>query len=113
MTNALERSLLSRISAHTSCFQILFDHPQLGFQRYYALSATCALFKHVEVRLNTRFAAGSLRIRYVPVDGTMMIDSDTTRNLELVANISNKKSTYSLYGYADNVSETHPECLRF
>ena len=99
MKNVLGQFLLSRISAHTSYFRFLFDHPRPGFPRYYALSATCALFKHAEARLNTRFAAGSLRIRYVPVDGTMMIDSDTIKNLELVANISNKKSTYSLYGY--------------
>ncbi|KAJ7160996.1 muts domain V-domain-containing protein [Mycena filopes] len=66
--------------------------------KYYALSAVCALFKHAETKLNTRFAAGSLRIRYVPVEGTMMIDPDTARNLELVGNMSHKKSTHSLFG---------------
>ncbi|KAJ7938405.1 muts domain V-domain-containing protein [Mycena leptocephala] len=65
---------------------------------YYALSAVCALFKHAETKLNTRFAAASLRIRYVPVEGTMMIDPDTARNLELVGNMSYKKSTHSLFG---------------
>ncbi|KAJ7938393.1 muts domain V-domain-containing protein [Mycena leptocephala] len=67
--------------------------------KYYALSAVCALFKHAETKLNTRFAAASLRIRYVPVEGTMMIDPDTARNLELVGNMSYKKSTHSLFGY--------------
>ncbi|KAF4623673.1 hypothetical protein D9613_001515 [Agrocybe pediades] len=66
--------------------------------KYYALSAASALFKYAEARLNTRFAAGSLRIRYVPVDGTMMIDPDTARNLELVGNMTHKKSTHSLFG---------------
>ncbi|GLB36707.1 putative mutS family domain IV [Lyophyllum shimeji] len=66
--------------------------------KYYALSATCALFKHAESKLNTRFAAGSLRIRYVPVDGTMMIDPDTAKNLELVGNMPHKKSTHSVFG---------------
>ncbi|TFK42146.1 muts domain V-domain-containing protein [Crucibulum laeve] len=66
--------------------------------KYYALSAACALFKYAETRLNTRFAAMSLRIRYVPVEGTMMIDPDTARNLELVENMAHKKSTHSLYG---------------
>ncbi|KAF8192659.1 muts domain V-domain-containing protein [Mycena galopus ATCC 62051] len=66
--------------------------------KYYALSATCALFKHAETKLNTRFAAASLRIRYVPVEGTMMIDPDTARNLELVGNMSHKKSAHSLFG---------------
>ncbi|KAF8972583.1 muts domain V-domain-containing protein [Flammula alnicola] len=58
--------------------------------KYYALSAAW--------RLNTRFAAGSLRIRYVPVEGTMMIDPDTARNLELVGNMTYKKSSHSLFG---------------
>ncbi|KAJ6578861.1 muts domain V-domain-containing protein [Mycena vulgaris] len=66
--------------------------------KYYALSAVCALFKHAETKLNTRFASASLRIRYVPVEGTMMIDPDTARNLELVGNMSHKKSTHSLFG---------------
>ena len=48
--------------------------------------------------MNTRFAAASLRIKYIPVDGTMMIDPDTARNLELVTNMTQKKSTYSLFG---------------
>ncbi|KAJ7353301.1 muts domain V-domain-containing protein [Mycena albidolilacea] len=66
--------------------------------KYYALSAVCALFKDAETKFNTRFASGSLRIRYVPVEGTMMIYPDTARNLELVGNMSFKKSTHSLFG---------------
>jgi len=93
--NALELYSPSQISAHTSSPQ----HSQLiGTDRYYALAATCALFKHAEFKLNTRFAAGSLRIRYVPVEGTMMIDPDTARNLELVGNMAYKKSAHSLFG---------------
>jgi DNA mismatch repair protein MSH4 len=70
----------------------------LDADRYYALSAACALFKHSECRFNTRYAAFSLRIRYVPIEGTMMIDPDTARNLELVGNMAHKKSTHSLFG---------------
>ncbi|KAF7307828.1 MutS 4 [Mycena kentingensis (nom. inval.)] len=71
--------------------------------KYYALSAACALFKYAELKLNTRFAAASLRIRYVPVDGTMMIDPETVRNLELVGNMSfGKKSTHSLFGVVNH-----------
>ncbi|KAF7297326.1 MutS 4 [Mycena indigotica] len=71
--------------------------------KYYALSAACALFKYAEIKLNTRFAAASLRIRYVPVDGTMMIDPETARNLELVGNMSfGRKSTHSLYGVVNH-----------
>ncbi|TEB26336.1 hypothetical protein FA13DRAFT_1692416 [Coprinellus micaceus] len=66
--------------------------------KYYALSAACALFKYVEAKLNTCFAPGSLRIRYVPVEGTMMIDRETALNLELVGNMHSRKSTHSLFG---------------
>lgn len=68
--------------------------------RYYCLSAACALFKYVEARLNTHFAAGSLRIKYAAVDGTMLIDPDTARNLELVGNMTHRKSNHSLFGFA-------------
>ncbi|KAJ3551161.1 hypothetical protein NM688_g4876 [Phlebia brevispora] len=68
--------------------------------KYYALSAASALFKHAEAKLNTRFAAASLRIRYVQVEGTMMIDPETARNLELVGNMASRsrRSTHSLLG---------------
>lgn len=67
--------------------------------RYYALSATSAVFKYVEIKLNTQFTSGSLRIRYVPVEGTMMIDPETVRNLEIVDNTGNVRSPHSLFGY--------------
>ncbi|OAX40474.1 hypothetical protein K503DRAFT_687460 [Rhizopogon vinicolor AM-OR11-026] len=66
--------------------------------KYYTLSAACALFKFVETRLNTRFSACSLRIRYIPVEGTMMIDPESVRNLELINNQTRKKSAHSLFG---------------
>ncbi|KAL4071210.1 muts domain V-domain-containing protein [Scleroderma yunnanense] len=66
--------------------------------KYYALSAASALFKHAESRLNTRFAGGSLKIRYASVEGTLMVDPETARNLELVGNIVHRKSGHSLFG---------------
>ncbi|TFK57730.1 hypothetical protein OE88DRAFT_1671924 [Heliocybe sulcata] len=66
--------------------------------KYYALSAACALFKHAETKLNVRYAGASLHIRFVPVSGTMMIDLETSRNLELVGNMTKKKSPHSLIG---------------
>ncbi|KAH9939032.1 muts domain V-domain-containing protein [Epithele typhae] len=66
--------------------------------KYYALSAASALFKYAELRLNTRFAAASLRIKFAQVDGTMMIDSDSARNLELVGNMTGRKNAHSLFG---------------
>ncbi|KAG9045604.1 MutS protein msh4 [Tulasnella sp. UAMH 9824] len=66
--------------------------------KYYALSAASALFKYADSRLNVVFASQSLRIRYRGVEGTMMIDTDTAVNLELVGNRLSKKSSHSLFG---------------
>ncbi|KIL62206.1 hypothetical protein M378DRAFT_187403 [Amanita muscaria Koide BX008] len=66
--------------------------------KYYALSAACALFKYAESKLNVRFSAASLRIRYAAMDGTIMIDPESSKNLELVENISHQKSNHSLFG---------------
>ncbi|KAI9437019.1 muts domain V-domain-containing protein [Lactarius indigo] len=73
-------------------------------RKYYALSAASALFKYTEIKLNTQFATASLRIRYVPVDGTMMIDPETVRNLEIVGNMGNAKSPHSLFGVLNHCS---------
>lgn len=67
--------------------------------RYYALSAASAVFKYVEIKLKTQFASASLRIRFAPVEGTMMIDPETVRNLEIVDNMGNARSPHSLFGY--------------
>ncbi|KAG8983799.1 MutS protein msh4, partial [Tulasnella sp. 427] len=66
--------------------------------KYYSLSAASALFKYVDAKLNVVFASQSLRIRYRGVEGTMMIDTDTAVNLELVGNRLSKKSSHSLFG---------------
>ncbi|KAJ8462533.1 hypothetical protein ONZ45_g17900 [Pleurotus djamor] len=67
-------------------------------QLYYALSAACALFKYTESKMNTLFASHSLRIRYLPVEGTLMMDPETARSLELVDSVLHKKSTHTLFG---------------
>ena len=81
--------------------------------RYYALSAACALFKYAEAQMNTRFAPASLRIKYIAVEGTMMIDPDTARNLELVDNMTHKKSTHSLFGLLVFLDYEHMFTLLF
>ena len=53
--------------------------------KFYALSALSALFKYLE-SVALVFPPRSLRISYSPLEGTCLIDSDTSSNLELVAN---------------------------
>jgi hypothetical protein len=62
---------------HPLVFHFTLRHQR---DRYYALSAACALFKHAESRLNNFFSAGSLRIHYASVEGTMPIDPELVKN---------------------------------
>lgn len=56
--------------------------------RYYALSATSALFKYLESAHQLTFASKSLHVRFATLEGNMLIDRDTALNLELVSNAS-------------------------
>lgn len=92
---------VSRKYAYTQSIP-LFSRIQIlisSLARYYALSAASAVFKFVEIKFNTQFASASLRIRFVPVEGTVMIDPETVRNLEIVDNMGNGRSPHSLFGY--------------
>ncbi|KDE08921.1 hypothetical protein MVLG_01015 [Microbotryum lychnidis-dioicae p1A1 Lamole] len=66
--------------------------------KYYALAATSALFKYLEMTYSVVFSPRSLRITYAPVEGTCLIDVETAANLELVANMINKCSQQHLLG---------------
>ncbi|QRV98859.1 DNA mismatch repair protein MutS [Ceratobasidium sp. AG-Ba] len=66
--------------------------------KYYALSAAGALFKYAEAKMDTIFAPHSLRISFRSVEGTMMIDCETARNLELAQNNAERRSKHSLFG---------------
>ncbi|KAL7415766.1 muts domain V-domain-containing protein [Mrakia frigida] len=72
--------------------------------KYLALCATSALFKYLETTMTLTFAPGTLKIQWDALEGTMYIDPDTARNLELVTNKSNAKSQMSLFGV---LNKTH------
>ncbi|WWC62126.1 uncharacterized protein I303_104717 [Kwoniella dejecticola CBS 10117] len=65
--------------------------------KYFALCATSALFKHLEDQ-NLRYHRESLQIRYATSEGTMFIDTETAKNLELVSNSLTHKSNGTLLG---------------
>jgi DNA mismatch repair protein MSH4 len=48
--------------------------------------------------MSLTFAYHSLRIKYQPSEGSMMIDLSTIRSLELIQNLQNAKSRACLYG---------------
>ena len=52
----------------------------------------------IDNHLHQTFAPRSLRIRFEPLNGTVLIDRSTVANLELIQNLSNSKSKHCLYG---------------
>jgi len=80
--------------------------------RYYALSALTAALHFIEKEQAFGFIAGSLRVSYVALEGksnisgklkagTLFIDVDSARNLELVKNNITHKTSNTLYGEPD------------
>lgn len=56
------------------------------------------VLKYVELGLSKTFPFHSLRIKYEPSEGSMMIDLSTIHSLELVQNLTNPKSKDCLFG---------------
>ncbi|EMC91499.1 hypothetical protein BAUCODRAFT_79898 [Baudoinia panamericana UAMH 10762] len=65
---------------------------------YYALCCFAAALKYAELGLTKRFPDRSLRIKYEPSEGSMMIDLSTIHSLELVQNLHHSKSKDCLFG---------------
>lgn len=54
--------------------------------------------KYVELSLGKTFVTQTLRIRFEPSEGSMMIDLSTIASMELIQNLQNAKSKSSLFG---------------
>ncbi|ELR02134.1 hypothetical protein GMDG_05293 [Pseudogymnoascus destructans 20631-21] len=65
---------------------------------FYATCCLAASLRYMEHSLSLTFASHSLRIKYQPSEGSMMIDLSTIRSLELIQNITNVKSKDCLFG---------------
>ncbi|EDU45523.1 DNA mismatch repair protein mutS [Pyrenophora tritici-repentis] len=65
---------------------------------YYAVCCIAAALKYIDLGLGMVFTMHSLRIRYEPSEGSMMIDVSTIYSLELVQNLRDPKSRDCLFG---------------
>jgi DNA mismatch repair protein MSH4 len=77
----------SMLSLKVSCY----------FNTYLILLFSQVL-KYIDLAMSLTFAFHSLRIKYQPSEGTMMIDLSTIQSLELIQNIQNSKSKDCLFG---------------
>ncbi|KAF2499524.1 hypothetical protein BU16DRAFT_274531 [Lophium mytilinum] len=65
---------------------------------YFAVCCTAAVLKYIELGLAKTFPYHSLRIKYEPSEGSMMIDVSTIYALELIQNLQTPKSRDCLFG---------------
>ncbi|OQO07508.1 hypothetical protein B0A48_07205 [Cryoendolithus antarcticus] len=65
---------------------------------YYAVCCLAAALKYIELGMSKTFPYRSLRIKYEPSEGSMMIDLSTMKALELVQNLTKAKSKDCLFG---------------
>ncbi|KAE9381271.1 DNA mismatch repair protein-like protein MutS [Stipitochalara longipes BDJ] len=65
---------------------------------YFATCCFAAALKYIDLSMSLTFAFHSLRIKYQPSEGTMMIDLSTIQSLELIQNTQNSKSKDCLFG---------------
>ena len=56
------------------------------------------VLKYIDLALSLTFAFHSLRIKYQPSEGSMMIDLSAIQSLELIQNIQNARSKDCLFG---------------
>ncbi|KAF2098960.1 hypothetical protein NA57DRAFT_39496 [Rhizodiscina lignyota] len=73
---------------------------------YFAVCCFAAVLKYIDHQLGSTFQRHTLRIKYEPSEGSMMIDVATIRSLELIQNLQNPKSRDCLFGLLNETS-TH------
>ncbi|KAL2360673.1 hypothetical protein RJZ56_006470 [Blastomyces dermatitidis] len=65
---------------------------------YFAACCLAAALTYIETELSKTFSHHSLRIKYEPSEGSMLIDLSTIISLELIQNLQNSKSRDCLFG---------------
>ncbi|KAB2100972.1 MutS 4 [Alternaria gaisen] len=71
---------------------------------YYAVCCMAAALKYIDLGMGLVFSLHSLRMRYEPSEGSMMIDVSTIYSLELVQNLRDPKSKDCLFGLLNETS---------
>lgn len=80
----------------TCCFAAVGPVPLRLFKFHVYL--TNQALKYIDLSLSLTFAFHSLRIKYQPSEGSMMIDLSTIQSLELIQNLQNSRSKECLFG---------------
>ncbi|MCJ1383895.1 MutS protein msh4 [Xylographa soralifera] len=65
---------------------------------FFATCCFAASLKYIELSLSISFPFHSMRIKYEPSEGSMMVDFSTIQSLELIQNLQSSKSKDCLFG---------------
>ncbi|MCJ1286596.1 MutS protein msh4 [Xylographa opegraphella] len=65
---------------------------------FFATCCFAASLKYIELSLSISFPFHSMRIKYEPSEGSMMIDFSTIQSLELIQNLQSSRSKDCLFG---------------
>ncbi|KAH8088295.1 muts domain V-domain-containing protein [Filobasidium floriforme] len=101
---AVPRAHWNRDEGFTKIQEYIVDDTQKAgvfmtvHSKYFAVSAASALYHHLSTVQGIGFAPGSQKIIYQAAEGTMFIDPDTAKNLELVCNAISPTSKSNLLG---------------
>ncbi|KAJ9305747.1 hypothetical protein DTO217A2_4817 [Paecilomyces variotii] len=102
-TTTIDRKYWSERTGHEYVDRLAFQEDLETIKitlegNYFAACSLAAVLKYVEVELGMSFSFHSLRIKFEPSQGSMMIDLATVVSLELIQNVQNTKSKDSLFG---------------
>jgi DNA mismatch repair protein MSH4 len=70
----------------------------VGHRLYSSSADPRQALKYIELAMDTSFCMQSLRIKFEPSEGSMLIDLSTIISLELIQNLQYAKSKDCLYG---------------
>jgi DNA mismatch repair protein MSH4 len=78
------------------------DLPSRIAAKYFALASLGALFTYVLESQSILFPPNSIKFKFKSIEGTMFIDSSSSRQLELICNAQNPQSKDHLFGVLDH-----------
>ncbi|KKZ65073.1 DNA mismatch repair protein MSH4 [[Emmonsia] crescens] len=100
---SIDRRLWAERTGHEYVEQLAFREDLESIKmslegNYFATCCLAAALTYIETEFSQTFSHHSLRIKYEPSEGSMLIDLSTIVSLELIQNLQNSKSRDCLFG---------------
>ncbi|EDN06749.1 hypothetical protein HCAG_03279 [Histoplasma mississippiense (nom. inval.)] len=100
---SVDRRLWAESAGHEYVEQLAFREDLESIKislegNYFATCCLAAALTYIETEFSKTFSHHSLRIKYEPSEGSMLIDLSTIVSLELIQNLQNSKSRDCLFG---------------